>query len=131
MTIAHADPLRLLAVTHTFAALRLLPMSNRDKDTEALALRHQINIFERQLGAHKPAFRPADRTFLATLLRPCPGPRCATCTFSSNLTLRCTGKTALGRPPNPTPCASPLPPARLAKPTSSTGAELNLSNLMT
>ena len=31
--------LTYLAVTNTFAVLRLLPMSNRDKDVEILALR--------------------------------------------------------------------------------------------
>jgi hypothetical protein len=34
--------LAYLTVTHAFAVLRLLPMSNRDKDVEILALRHQI-----------------------------------------------------------------------------------------
>jgi hypothetical protein len=34
-----------------FAALRLLPMGDRDKDVEILALRHQITVLERQLGA--------------------------------------------------------------------------------
>jgi hypothetical protein len=34
--------LAYLGVTNAFAVLRLLPMSNRDKDVEILALRHQI-----------------------------------------------------------------------------------------
>ncbi len=38
-------------VTNAFAALRLLPMSDRDKDVEILALRHQIMVLQRQLGA--------------------------------------------------------------------------------
>ncbi|GAA3559876.1 hypothetical protein GCM10022419_045610 [Nonomuraea rosea] len=33
--------LAYLTVTNTFAALRLLPMSNRDKDVEIFVLRHQ------------------------------------------------------------------------------------------
>jgi len=33
--------LAYLAVTNTFALLRLLPMSERDKDIEILALRHR------------------------------------------------------------------------------------------
>jgi putative transposase len=33
-----------LAATHTVALLRLLPMSNRDKDIEILALRHQLLV---------------------------------------------------------------------------------------
>ncbi|MEV0615401.1 hypothetical protein AB0I81_18935 [Nonomuraea sp. NPDC050404] len=43
--------LAYLAVTNAFAALRLLPMSDRDKDTEILVLRHQVMVLERQLGA--------------------------------------------------------------------------------
>jgi putative transposase len=38
-------------VRQGFAALRLLPMSDRDKDVEILALRHQITVLEHQLGA--------------------------------------------------------------------------------
>jgi putative transposase len=37
-------------VTNAFAMLRLLPMSDRDKDAEILTLRHQITVLERQLG---------------------------------------------------------------------------------
>jgi hypothetical protein len=33
--------LAYLAVSNAFAALRLLPMSDRDKDIEILALRHR------------------------------------------------------------------------------------------
>jgi hypothetical protein len=46
--------LAYLTVTNTFAVLRLLPMSDRDKDTEILALRHQIAVLERQLGISVP-----------------------------------------------------------------------------
>ena len=42
-----------------FALLRLLPMSNRDKEVEILSLRHQIMILERQLGKARPRFSPA------------------------------------------------------------------------
>ena len=51
-----------------FALLRLLPVSDRDKDVEILALRHQIKVLERQLGMTRPRFFPADRIFLAALL---------------------------------------------------------------
>jgi putative transposase len=47
--------------------LRLLPMSNRDKDVEILALRHQITVLERQLGKEKLRFDASDRAFLAAL----------------------------------------------------------------
>ena len=36
--------LAYLTITNAFAALRLLPMSNRDNDGEILALRHQITV---------------------------------------------------------------------------------------
>jgi hypothetical protein len=42
--------LAYLSVTNMFALLQLLPMSDRDKDVEILALRHQIAVLERQLG---------------------------------------------------------------------------------
>src|SRR4051812_2365409 len=48
--------------------LRLLPMSDRDKDTEILALRHQITVPERQLGNERARFTSSDRAFLAALL---------------------------------------------------------------
>ena len=44
--------LAYLGVTNTLAMLRLLPMSDRVKDVEILALRHQITVLERQLHAH-------------------------------------------------------------------------------
>ena len=53
--------LAYLAVSNAFAVLRLLPMSDRDKDVEILALRHQLTVLQRQLGAARPAFDPADR----------------------------------------------------------------------
>jgi hypothetical protein len=59
-------------VTNAFAMLRLLPMSNRDKDVEIRALRHQITVLERQLGQERPRFHPSDRAFLAALLRQLP-----------------------------------------------------------
>jgi hypothetical protein len=60
--------LAYLTVTNAFAVLRLFPMSDRDKDTEILALRHQLVVLQRQLGNEKVRFTPADRAFLAALL---------------------------------------------------------------
>lgn len=60
--------LAYLAVTNAFAALRLLPMSDRDKDVEVLVPRHQLAVAQRQLGPARPAFTGADRAFLAALL---------------------------------------------------------------
>jgi hypothetical protein len=59
-----------LAVTHAFAVLRLLPMTDREKDVEILALRHQLTVLQRQLGSQRPQLRPKDRAFLAALLVP-------------------------------------------------------------
>jgi hypothetical protein len=64
--------LAYLGVTNALALLRLLPMSDRDKDTEILVLRHQIAILERQLGAEKVRFTATDRAFLAALLHRLP-----------------------------------------------------------
>ncbi|WP_226900740.1 hypothetical protein [Nonomuraea phyllanthi] len=65
--------LAYLTVANTFAALGLLPLSDRDKDVEILALRHQITVLQRQLGADtRVTFAPEDRAFLAALLTSLP-----------------------------------------------------------
>lgn len=64
--------LTYLTVTKVFAILRLLPASDRDKNIEILALRHQITVRQRQLGPERAKFAPADRALLAALLRPLP-----------------------------------------------------------
>jgi putative transposase len=66
--------LAYLAVTNGFAMLRLLPMCERAKDVEILALRHQITVLERQLHGqgHRVRFAPADQALLAALLRRLP-----------------------------------------------------------
>lgn len=60
--------LAYLGLTNAFALLRLLPGSDRDKDTEILALRHQLAVLHRQLGGQRVRFEPADRAWLAALL---------------------------------------------------------------
>ncbi|WP_336215022.1 AbiTii domain-containing protein [Nonomuraea sp. LPB2021202275-12-8] len=61
--------LAYLTVTNAFAALRSLPMGDRGKDVEILALRHQITVLERQLGADaRVSFALEDWAFLAALL---------------------------------------------------------------
>jgi transposase InsO family protein len=62
--------LAYLAVTNTFTLLRLLPMSERDKDIEILVLRHQLLVLQRQAG--KPVFTATDRALLAGLLHHVP-----------------------------------------------------------
>ncbi|MCE7001632.1 integrase core domain-containing protein [Kibdelosporangium philippinense] len=64
--------LTYLGLTNTFALLRLLPMSNRDRDVEILVLRHQIAVLQRQLGDTQVRFSPADRALLAALLHRLP-----------------------------------------------------------
>jgi hypothetical protein len=66
--------LTYLGVTNAFALLRLLPMSDHDKDTEILVLRHQITVLQRQLAPDKVRFAAADRAFLAALLQRLPRP---------------------------------------------------------
>jgi putative transposase len=64
--------LAYLGVTNAFALLRLLPMSDRDKDVEILALRQQLAVLERQLGTEKVRLDGCDRAFLAALLHRLP-----------------------------------------------------------
>jgi transposase len=45
-------------------------MTDREKDVEILALRHQLTILQRQLGDQRPRLRAEDRMFLAALLVP-------------------------------------------------------------
>jgi hypothetical protein len=47
-------------------------MSDRDKDAEILALRHQIMVLERHLHGDRVRFTWADRAWLAALLHPLP-----------------------------------------------------------
>ncbi|MBL1101832.1 hypothetical protein [Streptomyces coffeae] len=64
--------LAYLGVTHTFAMLRLLPMSDRHTTVEILALRHPITVLEHQLGKERGRFAPSDRALLAALLHRLP-----------------------------------------------------------
>ena len=64
--------LAYLGVTNALAMLRLLPMSDRAKDAEILALRHQIMVLQRQLHGQRVRFTSADRALLAALLHRLP-----------------------------------------------------------
>jgi transposase InsO family protein len=66
--------LAYFGITNAFALLRLLPGSDRDKDTEILALRHQLAVLQRQLDGQRIRFAPADRAWLAALLHQLPRP---------------------------------------------------------
>lgn len=61
-----------LGMASKFAMLRLLPMSDRDKDVEILARRHQIAVLERHLNGQRVRFDAGDRAFLAALLQGLP-----------------------------------------------------------
>lgn len=64
--------LAYLGLTNTFALLRLLPTTDRNKDIEIVVLRHQIGVLQRQLGDTRVRFGPADRALLTALLHRLP-----------------------------------------------------------
>ena len=64
--------LAYLGVANAFAMLRLLSMSDRDKDAEILALRHQLAVLQRQVGPQRVSFTASDRALLAALLHRLP-----------------------------------------------------------
>src|SRR4051812_10882089 len=66
--------LAYLGITNAFVLLRLLPVGDRDRDTEILALRHQLAVLHRQLGGQRVRSEPADRAWLAALLSTLPRP---------------------------------------------------------
>ena len=66
--------LAYLGITNAFALLRLLPGSDRDRDAEILALRHQLAVLQCQLDGQRVQFDPADRAWLAALLHRLPKP---------------------------------------------------------
>jgi hypothetical protein len=88
--------LTYLDVRNTFALLRLLPMSDQDKNIETLVPRHQITVPQRQHGPHRVRFTPADRAFLAALThqlpRPTPPAYTAPATAAGALGQSCSGR---------------------------------------
>ena len=94
--------LACLALTNALAMLRLLPMTDRAKDVEILALRHQITVLDRQLhgatvwvpngvrpghgtgvdrAAHLPASATGDRRPATGDRRPATGEDALLCCF--------------------------------------------------
>ena len=55
-----------ISVMSVFTLLRLLPVSDRDKDVEILVLRHQITVLQRQLGTTRLRLLLGDRAFLVS-----------------------------------------------------------------
>ena len=103
--------LAYLSVTNVFALLRLLPMSNQDKDAEILALRHQLLVLQRQLDPGRVRFTPVDRAMLAALLNRFPEGRAQVTApggapgYRAPLAPRHAGAPA--RPPVPAPASGP------------------------
>ncbi|GGU04797.1 hypothetical protein GCM10010177_75160 [Actinomadura citrea] len=64
--------LAYLTVASTFTVLRLLPMTDREKDAEILVLRHQITVLERQTDGTRVRFVGTDRALLVALLHRLP-----------------------------------------------------------
>lgn len=62
--------LSYLALTSMFTLIRLLPMSDRDKDAEILVLRHQLAVPQRQTD--NPKLTWPDRALPAALLHRLP-----------------------------------------------------------
>ena len=69
--------LAYLGVTNAFALLRLLPRTDRDKDAEILALRHQLAVLQRQLSGRRSG---SSQPIEGCLLRYCIGSRDHDCT---------------------------------------------------
>lgn len=67
-TVRRVLPLISWLIRLLFARLGLLIVSGDDRDAEILALRHQINVLQRQIK--KPKFTPTDRAVLAVLATP-------------------------------------------------------------
>ena len=59
-------------MTNTFAVLRLLPMTDREKGAETLVLRHRITLLERQLDGTKARFTDQAQALPAALLHRVP-----------------------------------------------------------
>jgi hypothetical protein len=80
-----------LAISHAFASLLLLPISDHEKNIEILALRHQLDVLQRQLAGQRPQLRYEDRAFLAALVAPLTRATLRGCGSWSARTPRCTG----------------------------------------
>ncbi|GAA0268806.1 hypothetical protein GCM10009527_076350 [Actinomadura nitritigenes] len=57
-----------MTAASAFAVLRLLPITDREKDAEILVLRHQVTVLGRQLDGARVRFTVPGRALLAALL---------------------------------------------------------------
>ena len=89
--------LAYLGITNAFALLRLLPRTDREKDAEILALRHQLAVLQRQLDGQRIRFDPADRAWLARCCTHSPGPPCTVCGCWYGRTRSCAGTVICSR----------------------------------
>ncbi|MGI5516138.1 hypothetical protein [Streptomyces sp. CA-106131] len=62
-----------LAMRSVFVLIRLLPMSDADKDIEILTPPHQLVVLQRQID--RPQLTPEDRAFPGALLHRLPRPK--------------------------------------------------------
>jgi hypothetical protein len=86
--------------------LRLLPMSDRDKDAEILALRHQITVPERQPG----------KGYSASILRGVSqNPRETEPSHRPARRAHMSAATPAGEAPSPTPATAQPAPVRLTR----------------
>ncbi|MEU4821236.1 hypothetical protein AB0H37_05110 [Actinomadura sp. NPDC023710] len=56
--------LAYLTAANAFVVLRLLPVTDREKDAEILVLRYQITVLERQLDGARVRFTGPDQVLL-------------------------------------------------------------------
>jgi hypothetical protein len=65
-------------VSAAVSFIRLLPVSDRDKDLGILALRHRLTVLQRQVD--KPPLTWPDRALFADCCTACPGYGSTSCT---------------------------------------------------
>jgi hypothetical protein len=71
--------LAYLGITNAIRLLRLLLGSDRDKDAEILALRHQLAVLNRQFGEQRIRFDLLIEPGWPRCCTSCPDPACTAC----------------------------------------------------
>ena len=89
--------LAYLGITNAFALLRLLPRTDREKDAEILALRHQLAVLQRHLdGSGSASTRPTGPGWPRCCTHS-PGPPCTVCGCWYGRTRSCAGTVICSR----------------------------------